>query len=82
MGVYLPFFGKMTVEKVTKVATTLSTTIAFLAQFVAPAEEVVLEHIQHLRTMGEVEEYINDQRYQHLAKQLDLLQQQLTSLQG
>ena len=69
-------------EKVVKVATTLSTTIAFLAQLVAPAEQLVLEHIQHLRTMGEVEEYINDQRYQHLAKQLDLLQQQLTSLQG
>ena len=81
MGLYLPLFGKMSVEKVTKVATTLSTTIVFLGQMLVPAEEIMLEHIQELKIMGDVHDYTTEQNYESLAKQLDLVQQQLASLQ-
>ena len=83
MGLYLPLFGKMTMEKITKVATTLSTTIVFIGQMLVPAEEIMLEHIQELKIMGDVQDYTMEQNYESLAKQLDLVQQQLGScLQG
>ena len=73
----------MTMEKITKVATTLSTTIVFIGQMLVPAEEIMLEHIQELKIMGGVQDYTMEQNYESLAKQLDLVQQQLGScLQG
>ena len=41
----------------------------------------MLEHIQELKIMGDVHGYTTEQNYESLAKQLDLVQQQLASLQ-
>ena len=54
MGLYLPVFGKVTNDKIARVASTLATIITFLAQAAAPAEEWLEQDVAAIKHTGEV----------------------------